>query len=133
MNTKQFGQIIESRFVFECAKRGLTVSQPIGDNAPYDFIVDIEGKLIRVQCKSMRKRKHQYVAETHKKVGHKRSEKRSYIGLCDWFFLYNYEDDVFAYIEVEAVGTAVCFTKIEDIISVNTRQRVLEDYQSFLS
>lgn len=112
MNTKEQGQITESRFVFECSKLGLGVSRPIGDTAPYDFIVDYNGSLYKVQCKSMYKSDGAYIAQTHKKVGHRRTGKQAYHGLADIFFFYNPEDDVFVYLSVkDAPKTTVNFRK----------------------
>lgn len=51
MKTKDLGAAHEIEFSLECIERGATVSQPLGDNAPYDLIVDAAGKLLRVQCK----------------------------------------------------------------------------------
>lgn len=101
MNTKEFGQIIERKFCFECAKNNILICQPLGDTAPFDFIIELEGRLLKVQCKSLRKYKGRYVAETHRKTGNKRKIKVSYIGLADYFFLYNLEDDISLFIPVE--------------------------------
>lgn len=109
MNTKQVGQIVESKFVFECSKRGLTVSQPLCDNAPYDFILEFGGKLYKVQCKSLRKDADSYTAETHRKSGHRRRDKVSYDGLVDLFFLYNLEDDVSVYLPISEASKTTTF------------------------
>ncbi|AFN37547.1 hypothetical protein pp2_314 [Vibrio phage phi-pp2] len=129
MNTKQFGQIIESKFVFECAKLGLTVSQPIGDNAAYDFIIDIDGKLVRVQCKSLRVDIHnerRFISETNKKQGHRRRDKISYSGMCDYFFLYNVETEQHAFINVDDCNQTVSFWSGDK--TNDTRMRFLSDY-----
>ena len=128
MNTKQIGIITETKFVFECSKLGLTVSQPIGDNAPYDFIVDFNGILKRIQCKNLRKSGLKYIAETNKKTGHKRDTKVLYKGLCDYFFLYNIEDDKFAFIDVDKCSVSVTLWSSKDKSESDSRIRFIEDY-----
>lgn len=46
------GTALELEFAAECILRGAVVSQPFGDNAHYDFLVDDEKKIYRVQVKS---------------------------------------------------------------------------------
>jgi len=50
--SKELGLISEMRFELAATLRGFTVSKPQGDNAPYDFILDTGGRLLRVQVKS---------------------------------------------------------------------------------
>lgn len=46
------GYITEEKFILECMERDLTVSRPITNTEPYDFIVETHsGKLVRVQVK----------------------------------------------------------------------------------
>lgn len=52
LTPKQKGIISEYRCITWFLERGYDVSIPIGDNAPYDMIVDISGKLIKIQVKS---------------------------------------------------------------------------------
>lgn len=133
MNTKQFGQIAESKFIFECAKRGLTVSQPIGDNAKYDFILDLNKKLIKVQCKTLRKVNHKFCAETHSKTGNRRVNKQSYVGEVDWFYLYNVEEDIGLYIKVDGLSTQTYFIPKNKIKVFNPKTKYLEDYIKFIT
>lgn len=64
MNTKQRGMIGETRFLFKCTELGITVSQPFGDNAPYDFVIDVNGRLLKVQCKTLMLDKGTYLLDT---------------------------------------------------------------------
>ncbi|WBL99275.1 hypothetical protein [Salmonella phage SPTD1] len=63
MNTKQRGMIGETRFLFKCTELGITVSQPFGDNAPYDFVIDVNGRLLKVQCKTLMMDKNTYLLD----------------------------------------------------------------------
>ena len=50
--SKIIGEKAEALFLAECINKDLIVSRPFGDNAPYDFVVDVDGKLVKVQVKS---------------------------------------------------------------------------------
>jgi hypothetical protein len=49
---KMRGQWAELRFMARASEQGLCVSKPWGDTSPYDFIIEHQGKLLRVQVKS---------------------------------------------------------------------------------
>ena len=51
MNSKDKGNIGEAVFLMEMLKAGCIVSKPFGDNARYDFIVDVNNKLYKFQVK----------------------------------------------------------------------------------
>lgn len=100
--SKNVGIIAETKFVFECSKLGITVSQPFGDNAPYDFIIDIEGVLSRVQVKTLRKLDSGvYTFKTHSSVAHRGRSNKSYKGLVDFYFAYNEEDDIYVFVPID--------------------------------
>ena len=50
LTTNQKGLVAETAIVHECIKRGIGVARPL-DDAPYDLILDLGPKLLRVQCK----------------------------------------------------------------------------------
>jgi PD-(D/E)XK endonuclease len=50
-HAKARGEWAELRFMTRAAELGLRITKPWGDNAPYDFIVDSRGRLLRVQVK----------------------------------------------------------------------------------
>jgi hypothetical protein len=52
LSSKTKGEYAELVFASEACKQGFTVLFPNGDNALYDFVVDIKGKLSRIQVKS---------------------------------------------------------------------------------
>lgn len=70
MSTKLVGAGLGLQFAFEAISRGATVSEPIGDNAPYDFIVEIGGRMSRVQVKSSARhsQKGGYLVPTSRRV-----------------------------------------------------------------
>lgn len=50
---KRIGNLTELQCATEFIKLGYAVSFPYGDSARYDFIADVHGKLLRIQCKSV--------------------------------------------------------------------------------
>lgn len=54
LDPKQVGNLTELQCITSFYELGYKVSLPYGENARYDFIADIEGKLIRVQVKTCR-------------------------------------------------------------------------------
>jgi PD-(D/E)XK endonuclease len=49
MDTKLKGDVAEQTVILESLKKGWGVSRPVGDRMPYDLVVDINGKLVKVQ------------------------------------------------------------------------------------
>lgn len=52
MNTKDVGEASEARVIYEFKKRGTPVLQPVGDNQPYDIVIDSPDGLLKLQVKS---------------------------------------------------------------------------------
>jgi hypothetical protein len=52
---KRRGELAELAFLHKAASLGFVVSKPYGDSSRYDFILDWNGKLSRVQVKSSTK------------------------------------------------------------------------------
>jgi hypothetical protein len=53
MNTQIQGAMTEQKCFLKCIELGYVVSKPLFDNARYDFILDAEGKLLRIQVKPL--------------------------------------------------------------------------------
>jgi hypothetical protein len=51
-NTKSTGDISEAVVMAEFLKAGFPVLLPFGDNQRYDMVVEVSGRLLRVQCKT---------------------------------------------------------------------------------
>lgn len=54
MHPKSKGELTEQIIICEFMKLGIPVSKPIGDNQPYDLIIDINNHLLKVQCRTGR-------------------------------------------------------------------------------
>jgi hypothetical protein len=53
-NTKKIGEISEAIVIAEFLKSGFPVLLPFGDNQRYDMVVEVDGRFLRVQCKTAR-------------------------------------------------------------------------------
>lgn len=51
-NSTSIGNIGETSAIFQFTKRNIPVSVPFGQNTPYDLIIQIKGKLYKIQCKT---------------------------------------------------------------------------------
>lgn len=71
---KRRGAETELLFLYEAWSRGLTVSHPYGDVAPYDCIVESAGKLSRVQVRRLSDPEHGSTVGS----GHGRAHARPY-------------------------------------------------------
>jgi hypothetical protein len=52
MSAKGLGEFAEAEFLRTVLKMGMAVTKPWGENQGYDFIVDVKGRLTRVQVKA---------------------------------------------------------------------------------
>jgi hypothetical protein len=51
MSADQKGNVAEAAVVFAAVKLGIDVYRPVGEGGRCDLVLDIDGRLIRVQCK----------------------------------------------------------------------------------
>ena len=52
MNHTQIGDITEYRFALYCMEHNIAISKPMNNNLPYDFIIEINRKLLKLQVKT---------------------------------------------------------------------------------
>jgi hypothetical protein len=52
MTPKELGELAEAEFLRRALGMGMAITKPWGESQAYDFIVDAEGKLCRVQVKA---------------------------------------------------------------------------------
>jgi hypothetical protein len=50
LTTNQKGLVAEQALIFECVKLGIGVARPLDDER-YDLILDVDSRLLRIQCK----------------------------------------------------------------------------------
>jgi PD-(D/E)XK endonuclease len=51
LSTNQKGAIAEAHITAEAIRRGIVVWRPVAEGCRYDMILDVDGRLLRTQCK----------------------------------------------------------------------------------
>lgn len=51
LDSKILGNTTEMECMLSCMKLGIQISIPFGEDSRYDFIMDVNNKLYRIQCK----------------------------------------------------------------------------------
>ncbi len=88
MNTKQKGVVSEYAVVLKAMEFGWGVSTPLGDHLPYDLILDLAGKLVKIQVKHAWKKKRSgtYATDNRRTKTNRRVMKREKYRLNDFDF-----------------------------------------------
>jgi hypothetical protein len=80
---------LEAILFTEFVKRGYRVLVPFGSNHRYDFVLDLEDRFLRVQCKTGRIRSGAILFSARSvQVNTRRSYTRTYAGEVDLFAVY---------------------------------------------
>lgn len=95
LNTKAKGDIAEQAVILQLLKNGWGVAKPIGDRLSYDLIVDVEGKLCKIQVKSawFRKSSSNFHCETRRTKTNRRVMLRSTYNSTDFDFAVVYASE----------------------------------------
>lgn len=102
------GRLTEMRFVIRATEHGWRVSQPIFRDGRYDFIIEKNDRLLRVQVKTAIKDKRCNSEFIRTQWDCKRAEDggrkwRSYDGYVDFFVAYSVISDEFAILPVAVI------------------------------
>lgn len=62
--TQSIGNVVELQCIAKFIELGYEVSIPYGNGAKYDFVADVEGKFVRIQCKSSSNPKKNGIVDT---------------------------------------------------------------------
>ncbi|WP_440766821.1 group I intron-associated PD-(D/E)XK endonuclease [Natronorubrum sp. DTA7] len=106
-NSKHVGDKTESKALTELLECGYSVSIPFGDNDRYDLVVDDEGDLHRVQCKTGWRNKTETMRfNTHSQTTRDGSyHEQTYHGEIDAFLVYYPKNETFYWIDAaDATG-----------------------------
>jgi PD-(D/E)XK endonuclease len=97
----------EALIVSELLRRGLHVLIPHGFNRRYDLVLDLDGRFLRVQCKSARLVDGAVVFRTESIRSNMRgTSRRGYAGEIEYFMAYCPATDQVYAIPIEEVSTA---------------------------
>lgn len=114
---KTLGMIGEEAIILECLKNNIVVSKPIGDNAPYDLVVDINDKFKKIQVKTTEKIQGNGTMQWvifKARQNHKIHRRELYGDEIDGFCLYCLENNYIGYISKDD-----CNSKYQIILRID--------------
>lgn len=124
MDTKLKGDIAEQAVVLFALRQGWGVLTPIGDRLPYDLVLDVSGRLLKIQVKSawLDEKTQNYVVDNRRTKTNRRVMKREAYSQDDFDFAIAYieEKDVFY---VFPVDVFVSYRSGIQLIEAEKRQR----------
>ena len=130
-NSSVIGNIGEAIAFSEFVKRGYTVLFPFGQNTPYDLVVDIGGKLYKIQCKTTEKIHEEsvmlfYSCRTNGFTG----KHTTYtVDEIDYIFLYCIENGYMGLINVNEVPPQKIMIRLNPPKNFQTKNvRMAQDY-----
>lgn len=94
--TKQKGDIGVTAILADLTKKGILVSIPFGDNAPFDLVAYRNGKFERIQCKYTQSDGHSVEVKcrsTNGRIDHKYTADE-----VDWIAVYDLTSDACYYV-----------------------------------
>jgi hypothetical protein len=94
---KSKGEATEAIITSELLKRGVNVLSPYGENQRYDLVIDVNGELSKIQCKTGRVSDDTEVVIFATRSSSLRSdgyEKNQYGDIIDYFAVYAWEIDM---------------------------------------
>ena len=128
MHTREKGIVTEAKILAALAAAGYLVLIPFGDGHKYDFVIDDEVSLLRVQCKTGRVRNGSLLFCAYSKAGNGYA-RVGYRGLADLFAVLNPDDGKVYLIPVDEVGeTEVALRLVPTLNNQTQRVRWAKSY-----
>lgn len=128
MNPKEKGEITEYIIIAQLLKDGFSVSKPCGDSQRYDLLVDIESKILKIQCKTARTKDKILTFDCCSNNWNTKI-KKSYKGEIDYFMVYSPDLDKMYIAHVDNVGSTACFLRLYKPDKNNSNIRWAKDYE----
>lgn len=85
-NNTQLGLTTELLCQLDFSQRNILLSQPITNDSRYDFIADIDGELIKIQCKTAKPKNNDIITISSASKNWNSGEIHNYIGQIDYFY-----------------------------------------------
>ena len=105
MNHTQVGDVTEIKFALYCMEHNIPICKPMNNNLPYDYIIQIKDRLLKVQVKTGYNcnTKDGFMFNTRStSKNYTEITTKNYIGLIDGFITwYERIPDKFFYIPIE--------------------------------
>lgn len=128
MNSKEIGSISEALALTEFLKYGIPVCVPWGDNYRYDLVADFNGKLNRIQVKTVNEERNgSIVCYTRSSTNHTTNKKLStYEEDVDYFVFVNQTYGLIALVPIEEIGNQKTIN-----LRIKTPENGVKIYRSF--
>ena len=128
MNSKEIGSISEALALTEFLKHGIPVCVPWGDNYRYDLVADFNGKLNRIQVKTVNEERNgSIVCYTRSSTNHTTNKKLStYEEDVDYFVFINQTYGLIALVPIEEIGNQKTIN-----LRIKTPENGVKTYRSF--
>ena len=123
------GTLTELQCQKDFIQKGILVSQPIVQDSKYDFIIDLNGKLYRIQCKSSSLSADEKFITLKTKSTNIRTMKDSYYTKEDIDFFYTYHQGVSYLIPVELAANGETRLRFISNQPNNPNIRWAKDYE----
>lgn len=109
MNHTQIGDVTEIRFALYCMEHNVPICKPMNNNLPYDYIIQIKDRLLRVQVKTGydNDTENGFMFNTRStSKNYNECTTKDYIGLIDGFIVWYKElPNKFYYIPIEEASS----------------------------
>lgn len=123
------GTLTELQCQKDFIQKGILVSQPIVQDSKYDFIIDLNGKLYKIQCKSSSLSADEKFITLKTKSTNIRTMKDSYYTKEDIDFFYTYHQGVSYLIPVEMAANGETRLRFISNQPNNPNIRWAKDYE----
>lgn len=116
------GQRTEATILGELVRRGFRVLTPFGENHRYDLVLDLDGRFVRVQCKSGRLRRGVVNFSTQSVRSNSRQRStRGYAGEAELFLVYCPDNDGIYAVPVDEAPTGYMSLRVEPPLNKQAR------------
>jgi len=112
-NPKAIGEKSEGQVLARLLSLGKTVLIPFGDNQRYDFVVEDDGKFVRVQCKTGRVKDGRVSFPSSSSSYHRGGGRKDYRGQVDFFGVYCEGTNECYWVPVNVAPVTECVLRLE--------------------
>jgi len=124
MDTKLKGDIAEQAVIMRTLEHGWAVLKPLGDRLPYDLVLDVRGKLVKIQIKSawLDKKSGNFVVDNRRTKTNRRLMLREPYKKFDFDFavIYLNGPNIFYVLPIEAF---IAYGSVIHFVEEKKRQR----------
>jgi|SRR5579885_72242 len=128
-NPKEVGEKTEAAILNHFIRKGIPVSIPWGNNQRYDLIIEIDGKLLKAQCKTGSLRKGRIIFQSSSKAGGK--SRKDYVGQIDCFLVYCEELGTFYKVDIDKAPKSSMQLRVDPLKKFGPKTTInwAKDYQ----